>query len=184
MVTEWLRLVFTDGNTKKNQHQKKQAISAVTKIWGKKHRLFRETFTAPSGTRETNVWRSGGVVTQFMISYSTRSTDMFTPGWLETSKDQCKRLTQGTVSTIPQTMCPRTALQLDQEPSYLAGCQRVVHQLVRGWTSAFPRGCASDSPKAFPQGISGLFTRYHLCNMGCLQEICASCLRADISVDK
>ncbi len=92
----------------------------------------------------------------------------------------CKRLTQGTVSKIPQTVRPRVALQLDQETAYLAGCRRVVHQLVRGWTSACPRGCASDSPKASPQGICGLFTRYYLCNMSCLQGICVSCLRVDI----
>ncbi len=44
----------------------------------------------------------------------------------------CKRLTQGTFSKIPQTVRPRVALQLDLETAYLAGCQRVVHQLVRG----------------------------------------------------
>ena len=53
-----------------------------------------------------------------------------------------------TVSKIPQTVRPRVALQLDLKTAYLAGCQRVVHQLVRGWTLACPRGCASDSSKA------------------------------------
>ncbi len=60
----------------------------------------------------------------------------------------CKRLTQGTVSKIPQTVRPRVALQLDLETAYFAGCQRVVHQLVRGWILACPRGCASESSKA------------------------------------
>ncbi len=96
----------------------------------------------------------------------------------------CKRLTQGTDSTIPQTVVSRTALQLDQETSLLAGCQRVAHQLARGWTLAFPRSYTSNSPKASSQDISGLFTRYDLYSMGFLQNICASFLRADISVDK
>ena len=43
----------------------------------------------------------------------------------------CKRLTQGTVSKILQLVPPKIALQLDLETAYLAGCQRVVHQLVR-----------------------------------------------------
>ena len=53
----------------------------------------------------------------------------------------CKRLTQGIVSKIPQTVRPRAALQVDLETAYLAGCQRVIHQLVKGWTFACPRGC-------------------------------------------
>ncbi len=44
----------------------------------------------------------------------------------------CKRLTQETVSKIPQTVRPRVALQLDLKTAYLAGCQKVAHQLVRG----------------------------------------------------
>ena len=96
----------------------------------------------------------------------------------------CKSPTQRTVSTIPQTVCPRTSLKLDQETSLLAGCQRVVYQLVRGWTLACPKHCALDSLKASPQGINRLFTRYYLFNIGCLPDICVSCLRMDISLDR
>ena len=102
----------------------------------------------------------------------------------EIDGSRCKKLTQRTVSTIHQAARSKAALQLVQESVYLAGCQRAVHQLIRGCKSACPRGCALTFPKASPQGIFRLFTRYYLCNMGCLQGICVSCPRADISVDK
>ena len=74
--------------------------------------------------------------------------------------------------------------QLDQETTYFADCQKVVHQLVKGGKSACLKGCASDSLKASPQGISRVFTRYYLYNIDCLQDICVSSPRANIPVDK
>ena len=41
-----------------------------------------------------------------------------------------------------------------------------------------------DLSKTSLQGLRGLFIRYYLCNMGCLQGNCISCQRLDIFVDK
>ncbi len=92
------------------------------------------------------------------------------------------RMSEGLYIRIHKSIS--ATLQLDQKTAYLTRCQSVVNQLIRGWTSAYSRGCVSNSLKTSLKSISGLFVRHYLYNIGCLQGIFVFCLRLNISVDK
>ncbi len=61
----------------------------------------------------------------------------------------CKKLTQKTFIIISQTVLPNIPLQLGQETTYLATCERIVDHFVRDWILIWSKKYAMDSLRRF-----------------------------------